>query len=210
VPLPRPPRWLLAVATAALLAGGGTYLAVSHHAPGPTGRPGQPGTGAPPQTSYIPTACGHFASYRTSPGATGGYRVVLRDVAVPPAYVGPMRPNGNGPWRYWRMAVFGVRGGSPPVTLSVPTDQQHEAAIDLEAGGIGSIFHLPGCPPSHAWRAAVGGFYLKAPTACLPVRVQVGRRHATVRFGLGRPCPVTAPPIRWQPSTVQTVIGTAG
>jgi hypothetical protein len=208
--LPKPPRWLLLVAAALLLAGGGAVLAVSHSSPGKTGRPGQPGTGPIPLTTLIPTACGHFTSGRTSASLPSGYRVILRDIAVPPAYVGPMLPNGNGPWRYWRMAVFRVRGGSPPVTLSVPTDQQHEAAIDLEAGGIGSIFHLPGCPPSYVWRAAVGGFYLKAPSACLPVRVQVGQQAATVRFGLGRPCPVSAPSALLPPSAVRTVIGTTG
>lgn len=206
LPLPKPPRWLLLVAAALLLAAGGTVLAASHGGPGKAGRAGQPSTGP----VLIPTACGHFASDRASGRVRSGYRVILGDVAVPPAYVGPMLPNGNGPWRYWRMAVFGIRGGSPPVTLSVPAGQQHDAAIDLEAGGIGSIFHLPGCPLSHVWRATVGGFYLKAPGACLPVRVQVGRQDETVRFGLGRRCPAATRPAIAAPMPVRTVAGTAG
>ncbi len=187
--LPKPPRWLLVVATALLLAGGGTVLATGLGGPGKTGRTGRPGTGPVPAATFIPTACGHFTSARVSTGVPSGYRVILGDVAVPPAYVGPMLPNGNGPWRYWRKVVFGVRGGSPPLTLSVLADQQYDAAIDLEFDGTGSVFHLPGCPPSHWWHVAVGGFYLKAPTACLALQVQVAQQSAIVLFGLGRPCP---------------------
>lgn len=186
---PRPPRWLLLVAAALLLAGGGTVLAISrgdHNAPGRTGRAA---TVPIPAATFIPTACGQFTGTKASAGLPGGYRVILGDIAVPPAYVGPMQPNGNGPWRYWRKVVFGVRGGSPPVTLSVLADQQYVAAIDLEVAGIGGIFHLPGCPPSHGWHAAMGGFYLKAPAACLALQVQVAQQSAVVWFGLGRPCP---------------------
>ena len=177
---PRPPRWLLLVAVAVLLAGGGAVLATSQGGHSAPGRPV-----IEPNVTLIPTACGHFTSGR----APSGYRIILGDVAVPPAYVGPMTQNGNGPWRYFRNATFGVKGGSPPVTLSVAGGQQHEAAIDLEVDGLGRVFHIPGCPPSHVWSATVGGFYLKAPTACLPLRVQVGRQATTVLFGLGRPCP---------------------
>jgi hypothetical protein len=182
--VPRPPRWLLLVAVAALLAGGGTLLATSAGGHGPQNRPV-----IGPDVPFIPTACGHF----TSAQAPSGNRIVLGDVAVPPAYVGPMMQNGNGPWRYFRSAVFGVKGGSPPVTLSVPGGQQREAAIDLEVDGLGHIFHIPGCPPSHTWHATVGGFYLKTPTACLPLQVQVGQQSTLVTFGLGRHCPAPAP-----------------
>ncbi|HEY2576242.1 MAG TPA: hypothetical protein VGI74_08050, partial [Streptosporangiaceae bacterium] len=197
--LNRVPRWLLLVAATALLAGGGAVLITSQGGHGPAGQAGRPSLGPIRVVPFIPTACGHFTGDRTSPGVPNGYRVILGAVAVPPVYVGPMQPNGNGPWRYWRKVVFGVRGGSPPVTLSIPATQQRNAAIDLEVGGIGSIFHLPGCPPSHLWNATVGGFYLKAPTACLQVQVQVGRQDATVLFGLGHPCPATGQPVRAQP-----------
>jgi hypothetical protein len=180
--LPRLPRWVIALAIAALLAAGGTAFAIVKSAHSPP----RPVVG--PDFRVVPTACGRF----TSAHAPSGYRIVLGDVAVPPAYVGPMMPNGNGPWRYFRNAIFGVKGDSPPVTLSVPGSQQHEAAIDLEVGGLGHIFHIPGCPPSYVWHATLGGFYLKAPTACLPLTVRVGQQSATVVFGLGRHCPAPA------------------
>jgi hypothetical protein len=179
--LPRPPRWVMLVAVALLLAGGGAALAVGQGGHGPTIPRNEP--------VLIPAACGKFVSYRTSAAFPSGYRIVLGDVAVPPAYVGPMLPNGNGPWRYWREAVFGVKAGSPPVTLSVPVGEQYDAAIDLEVDGTGSLFHIPGCPPAHAWKATAGGFYLKAPTACVPLLVRVGQQSAMVWFGLGHPCP---------------------
>jgi hypothetical protein len=179
--LERVPRWLWALVAVALLAGGGTVLATSH------------GKHPAAKSSlsagvFLPAACAAFVN-QTINTVSGGERVVLGDVAVPPAYLGAMLPNGNGPWRYWMKSAFGVRGDSPPVTISVPAVWQDLAGIDQEANGMGRVFHIPTCPPPDVWNFTVGGIYLKAPTACLPLNIQVGRRTATVWFGLGRHCP---------------------
>ena len=115
--------------------------------------------------------------------------MVLGDVAVPPAYVPGVQRNGNGVWRYYQQTAILVRGESPPVTVSVPPAWQARVAIDLEVHGIGTMFHLPSCPGRGAWSWNVAGFYTKTPTACVPLRIQVGRRADTVWFGLGARCP---------------------
>jgi len=181
--LERVPRWLWVAVAVALLAGGGAVLATSHSR--------HPAASSELSTSrgvFVPSPCAAFVN-QTENRVIGGERIVLGDVAVPAAYLGPMLPNGNGPWRYWMKSAFGVRGDSPPVTISVPAGWQDLAGIDQEANGMGRTFHIPSCPPRGVWNFTAGGIYLKAPTACLPLDIRVGRRTATVWFGLGRHCP---------------------
>ncbi|HEY1917935.1 MAG TPA: hypothetical protein VGH27_20375 [Streptosporangiaceae bacterium] len=141
----------------------------------------QSGTGNPP------ASCAAIGS--TVPAALGpGYRTVLGDVVVPPAYL-YMLPNGDGAWSYWQEATFLVRGASPAVTVSVPPAYQGKAAVDLETNGIGSTFHVTSCPDPSDWVIETGGFYLKEPAACIPLRVQSGTKSTTVWFGLGERCP---------------------
>jgi hypothetical protein len=142
----------------------------------------------PGSRALIPPApCAELST--TVPAALGpGNRTVLGDVVVPPGQI-DMLLNGDGVWRYWQDATFLVRGGSPPVTISVPRPYQAKAAIDLEVNGIGSTFHLTACQNRDAWTIATGGFYLKVPAACVPLRVQAGAKSATVWFGLGERCP---------------------
>jgi hypothetical protein len=182
--LERVPRWLWAVAAVALLAAGGAVLVTSHGK-----HPAASGSSlSMTHGVFVPSPCAAFVN-QTENRVIGGERIVLGDVAVPAAYLGPMLPNGNGPWRYWMKTAFGVRGDSPPVTISVPEGWQDLAGIDQEANGMGRIFHIPSCPPRDVWNFTTGGIYLKAPTACLPLNIQVGRQTATVWFGLGRHCP---------------------
>jgi hypothetical protein len=139
----------------------------------------QHGTGA----TTVPEGCAQLVRESAT-----GYRTVLGDVLVPSAQLN-MLPNGDGVWRYWQRATFLVIGGSPPVTMSVPRAYQARAALDLEVGGIGSTFHVHACPNRREWTVATGGFYLKAPAACVPLDVQVGTKSAIVWFALGERCP---------------------
>jgi hypothetical protein len=139
----------------------------------------QLGTGA----TTVPEGCAQLVRESAT-----GYRTVLGDVLVPSAQLN-MLPNGDGVWRYWQGATFLVIGGSPPVTMSVPRAYQARAALDLEVGGIGSTFHVHACPNRREWTVATGGFYLKAPAACVPLDVQVGTKSAIVWFALGERCP---------------------
>ena len=43
-------------------------------------------------------------------------------------------------------------------------------------------------PPATVWNAYAGGFYLRTPSACVPLVFRVGKRSATVWFGLGQAC----------------------
>jgi hypothetical protein len=134
-----------------------------------------------------PPVCAEFAG--AVPGGLGaGSRTVLGDVVVPAARLAMLR-NGNGVWRYWQQATFLVRGGSPPVTISVPRAYRASAALDLETNGIGTTFRVKACRVRTTWAVETGGFYLKAPAACVPLNIQVGSRSATEWFGLGESCP---------------------
>lgn len=148
--------------------------------------PTQPGT-LPTQPGTLPTTCGQVIGQVTA-GTQEGYRVVLGDVSVPPAYMGKTIATGSRPWRYWQKAGFQIRGGSLPVTISVPKDWQHRAAITWGADGMVSTLQISSCPASELWNDYVGGFYLRSPSACLPLQIRVGQRTATVWFGLGRYC----------------------
>jgi hypothetical protein len=44
-------------------------------------------------------------------------------------------------------------------------------------------------PLATDWNGYVGGFYLRAPSACVPLVFNDGHRSTTVRFGIGRRCP---------------------
>ena len=141
------------------------------------------GTGA----EISAASCGGIGG--TVPAALGpGYRTVLGDIVVPPTRM-DMLANGDGVWSYWQEATFLVRGGGPAVTVSAPPPYQDRAAVDLEADGIGSTFHVEACSDPNAWAIETGGFYLKEPAACIPLRIQAGTKSATVWFGLGERCP---------------------
>ncbi|HLX49804.1 MAG TPA: hypothetical protein VKS82_15855 [Streptosporangiaceae bacterium] len=185
--LNRVPRWLFTVAAAALLAGGGAVL-VTSQARHP------PATVAPAShIVFMPSACAPFINL-TGRHVPTGYRVILGDAFVPPAYLGPQgtgpqdRP---GPWRYgWKMG-FGFRGGGLPVTISVPAAWRGRLA--LFGGPAGSAYtsqlRIPSCPYKGLWNTFVSSFFLHTWSGCVPLEVQVGRLTGTVWFGLSRHCP---------------------
>ena len=140
----------------------------------------------PPRT--VPS---HEVILRGRSGTAGGYRVVLGVVSVPPAYQPQVVSSLRRDWPYWRKAGLVVRGGAPPVEVSVPTAWRSRVAITW--GNRPGVFHrlrIASCSAGpKPWNAYAGGFYLRSRSACVPLVVRVGRRFATVRFGLGRMCP---------------------
>jgi hypothetical protein len=124
-------------------------------------------------------------------GTSGGYRVVLGTVSVPPAYLRQVVATRSRPWSHWRKAGLVIRGNSLPVYVIVPRAWRSRAAITWGNSGTTSALRIARCPsrdPDKPWNAYSGGFLLRARAACVPLIFQVGNRRATVRFGLGKRC----------------------
>ena len=123
-------------------------------------------------------------------GRAGGYRVVLGVVSVPEAYQPQVVATRSRAWPFWRKAGLVIRGGSPPVSVTVPQAWRNRAAIHWGNSGIVSALRIGSCPRfgDEPWNAYAGGFHLRSPSACVPLIFRVGNRSATVRFGLGRAC----------------------
>jgi len=119
------------------------------------------------------------------------YRLVLGAVSVPPAYLAQVVPTGETPWAYWRKAGLVVRAGGHAISISVPPAWRGRAGITWGNGGNGVLgfLRIAGCPggPTRGL-AYAGGFYLRSPSACLPLVFRVAKRSETVRFGIGRHC----------------------
>jgi hypothetical protein len=123
---------------------------------------------------------------------TNSYRLVLGAVSVPPAYMAQIERTDDPSWRYWHKQGMVVRNSGETVTISVPRAWRSRAAIAWGYGGHGEPFRsvvLVGCGSEKSrGRAYSGGFYLRARAACVPLTFRVGKRTATVRFGVGRRC----------------------
>jgi len=143
------------------------------------------------RTGPVPTVPCDKIILRVNSGHAGGYRVVLGVVSVPPARLIQIVPTHDRPWAYWRKAGLVVRAGAPPVTVSVPPAWRSRAAITWgNSTGTGSALRIASCPgPANVWNAYAGGFLLRSPSACVPLRFSVAGRSRIVRFGLGRACP---------------------
>jgi hypothetical protein len=119
-----------------------------------------------------------------------GYRRVLDEIAVPPAYIPQVVSTPSRPWPYWEKAGLVVRAGRVQVSVSVPQAWRTRAAITWGNGkpAASSLrFHV--CPsPPNVWNAYAGGFFLRSRGACVPLLFQVGTRRRTVRFGIDRKC----------------------
>jgi hypothetical protein len=189
--LPGLPRWLLAVAAAALLAGGGVALAAGQGGPG---RPGAPRPTTQVAQAAEPGACSSFVnltSFRIFPR----YRLVLGDVAMPPARLPPLGASGHAAWPYGEKTGFQFHGGGSPVTITVPDAWRDRVALFGVTGrplGFAAAVRIPSCPPRSAWDTYVSAFYTRSRTACVPLQVQVNRHTVTLWFGLGRRCRATA------------------
>ena len=139
---------------------------------------------ATPPTVSCNTIIGHAAS-----GHAGKRRVVLGVVSAPPAYLPQTAPPVSGPWRFWTKTGLVVHANAGPVTVRVPAAWRRRVAIEWGESGIVPALRIARCPYIlKAWNAWAGGFHLRERSACVPVVFTVGRRSATVRFGLGRRC----------------------
>ena len=185
--LPGLPRWLLALAAAALLAGGGAAFLAGQDG---QGRPGAGRPTAPVAQDAEPGACGGFVnltSFRIFPR----YRLVLGDVAMPPARLPPPGPSGHAAWPYGEKTGFQFHGGGPPVTITVPEAWRNRVAVFGVTGlpgGFATTVRIPSCPPRSAWDTYVSAFYTRSRTGCVPLQVQVKRQTVTLWFGLGGRC----------------------
>ena len=134
--------------------------------------------------------CADIIHYTKFPYRTGGYRLVLGSLSVPPAYLRQVVPTQNRPWAYWHKAGLVVRGGADAVTVTVPQVWRSRAAITWgNRGGPVSSLTIARCGGSATvGHSYAGGFYLRARAACVPILFEVGARKRTVRFGVGHRC----------------------
>ena len=173
-----PLRIVILCATAGFAYGAGAMASTASSTPGRTVPCGES-----IDTTRFPYVGDRRPQYR--------YRLVLGAAAVPPAYQAQVVPTGETPLAYWRKAGLVVRAGGPAVSISVPPAWRARAAIAWGYGnkGVFDTLRIAGCPgPPGRGLAFSGGFYLRLPSACLPLVFHVGRRSETVRFGIGRRC----------------------
>ena len=118
------------------------------------------------------------------------YRTILDAISVPPAYMQQVSAVDNGPWRYFRKQGLAVRAGAGPVTVSVAPAWRDRAAISWGNAGHGpfSSIRVARCAAGLGGYAYAGGFFLRSPSACVPLVFHIGSRSQTVRFGIGRRC----------------------
>lgn len=147
---------------------------------------------SPTATPFV-IPCADITPPAPVPGQDGT-RLVLGVMAVPTAYAAQRAAHveGYGRWTYWHKVGMGVRAGKFMVTVTVPTEWQTRAAITWgNSQRIVSSLRFNGCgstPASTKWNGYVGGFYLRIPTACVPLTFSLGQRSTTVRFGIGQLC----------------------
>lgn len=181
----RVPRWVVVVVAVAVLGGGVAALTVGH---GQRPRPVLAGRTIAGAGTISPTCSAMVNMTSLKPGP--GYRVEFGDVAVPPTVQrNPIIPDEPGVrrWAYAQRTGFMFLGSGPPAVISVPAGWQDSVALGTPNGAASSL-HLPSCPEGAQWNIYVTVIYLHSPSACVPLRIQVGQRATTLRFDLGRAC----------------------
>ncbi len=136
-------------------------------------------------------SCSDIAGVTQNP-RQDGWRVVLGLISVPPEDVSDRTVRVGGVWPYWEKAGMFVRTGKFTVAVSVPKAWRSRAGITWgNSQRIVSALQFRGCGTGAStpyWNAYAGGFYLRSPSACVPLVFNDGRRTKIVRFGIGRPC----------------------
>lgn len=117
-------------------------------------------------------------------------RLVLGAVSVPSAYLVRSYPTLETPWRYFAKEGMVVKSGTS-VTITVPSAWRKRVAISW-GNNVHRVFHtirIAACSriPKRGY-AYAGGFFLRRPSACVPLVLAVGGRRQTVWFGIGRRC----------------------
>jgi hypothetical protein len=118
-------------------------------------------------------------------------RLVLGAVSIPPAYLVRASPTLETPWRYFAKHGMVVKSGTS-VTIRVPPAWRNRVGISW-GNNVHRVFHtirIAACRPRIPKRgyAYAGGFFLRRPSACVPLVLAVGGRRQTVWFGIGRRC----------------------
>jgi hypothetical protein len=138
----------------------------------------------------ITVGCGAVIGTARS-GHDSGYRVVLSIVSAPQGFLsGVVHVPQFAPFAYWSKAGMVIRSSTKPVTVTVPKAWRNRLRIDWgnpapEATAV-TFEPCSSAPPT--WNGYAGGFFLRGRAACVPLSFTVGRRHATLRFGVGRHC----------------------
>jgi hypothetical protein len=119
-----------------------------------------------------------------------GRRLVLGAASVPSAYLVRSYPTLETPWRYFAKQGMVVKSGAS-VTIAVPPAWRTRVAISW-GNNVHRVFHtirIAACSrlPKRGY-AYAGGFFLRRPSACVPLAFVVGDRRQTVWFGIGRRC----------------------
>jgi hypothetical protein len=130
--------------------------------------------------------CGEFVDVTRFPYP--GYRLALGAVSVPRAY-GRSYPTAAA-WPYFAKGGVVVKSGRS-VTITVPPAWRERIAISW-GNNVHRVFHtirIAACSriPKQGY-AYAGGFFLRSPSACVPLVLAVGGRRQTVWFGIGRRC----------------------
>ena len=123
-------------------------------------------------------------------GHDAGYRIVLGVVSAPPAtLLGTVHVPEFAPFPYWLKAGMVIRASRKPVTVSVPKAWARRVRIGWgNPASPTTVARFAACPSQRNWNVYAGGFFLRMRSACVPLAFTVGRRHATLRFGLGQHC----------------------
>jgi hypothetical protein len=131
------------------------------------------------------------------PGDQVGDEMVLGSVSIQSGDFGPASASPQPvPWRYWQKRGLFIKAGAPPLTISVPTSWHNRVAFTWGVGNgpvTGSLRLTTCAQPSGVWDAYAGGFYLRTPSACVPLVFRIGSRSVTVHFSIGHSCGLTSP-----------------
>jgi hypothetical protein len=176
-------------AGAALLAAGLAACSAGPAGPGPAGRSSRVARAA----AVSPACAGGQPGGSVPLGQASGTRV-LPNVVIETTDGGlglavalsPARP-----WPFWQKRGLFIRGGTPPVTITVPAAWRDRAAVTWSNDGAPpvSTLRLAACAePGDRWAAYPGGIFLTSPAGCVPLIFRSGSRAATVTFSIGRQC----------------------
>ena len=155
---------------------------------------GSSATGSHPATQLPVAAAAECRPPAANAPAPDG-KIVLGVISLHPELQPTVRVH-QGWWRYWQKYGLEILDGHRAVTITVPIAWRSRAAITWGANaGIVSTLRLPGtlltpgCPAGRlTWNGYAGGFYLRSPSACVPLVFAVGQRSAVVHIGVGRRC----------------------
>jgi hypothetical protein len=118
---------------------------------------------------------------------------VLGAASAPGKHVPQSSETGAPPWTWFSKWGMVVRGGlGPAVVVSVPRAWRTRVAISWGNARHGRVFHTlrflrcgDDAAQGHAY---AGGFFLRRPSGCVPLRFTVAGRARVVWFGIVNRC----------------------